>query len=179
MEAEKNKIEAAKIEAEARIRAKLKAQKEQDVKRTADARAKKWKEEEEKKAADALAKAEAEMEAEKNKIEAKARDEAKLKDQREKGETNVVEASEISNEGVDLMKKSELSDKYAQLPLEERAYQILVDLGMVNVTADPDDPNYNSSHDNEWAPENIFENFNFEDYEEKPSSFSRLRKLLS
>jgi len=174
---EKNKIEAAKIEAEARIRAKLKAQKEQDVKRTADARAKKWKEEEEKKAADALAKAEAEMEAEKNKIEAKARDEAKLKDQREKGETNVVEASEISNEGVDLMKKSELSDKYAQLPLEERAYQILVDLGMVNVTADPDDPNYNSSHDNEWAPENIFENFNFEDYEEKPSSFSRLRKL--
>merc|ERR1712228_581147 len=157
MKAEKNKIEAAKIEAEARIRAKLKVQKEEDVKGAADALAKKRKDEEEKRDADALAKAKAEMEAEKNKIEAEkmkaeARGKAKLKDQREKGEKNTVETSEISSEGADLMKSAELSDKYAQLPLEERAYQILVDLGMVNITADPDDPNYGSSHDKEWAP---------------------------
>lgn len=49
-----------------------------------------------------------------------------------------------------------LSEKYAKLPLNERAFQIILDLGMISVTPDPEDPNYDSTLDHELAPENVF-----------------------
>jgi Caldesmon. len=43
-------------------------------------------------------------------------------------------------------------DKYLAIEdPSERAYQILIDLGMVQVTPDPDDPSYDSSKDDEYV----------------------------
>ena len=42
-------------------------------------------------------------------------------------------------------------ERYASLPLEERAFQILKDLDMVQENLDPDNPNYDSSKDNEFC----------------------------
>lgn len=38
----------------------------------------------------------------------------------------------------------------------ELAFKILLDLGMIELTPDPDDPNYDSSLDDELAPENVW-----------------------
>lgn len=42
-----------------------------------------------------------------------------------------------------------LSEKYAALPPGERAFTILLDLGMIELTPDPDDPFYDSSGDDD------------------------------
>merc|ERR1712176_1403219 len=49
--------------------------------------------------------------------------------------------------------KEEVSpeEKYAGMSVEERALQALIDSGMAEATADPDDPNYDSSKDDELA----------------------------
>lgn len=49
-----------------------------------------------------------------------------------------------------------LSDKYASMDLEERAFNILLDLGMISQSPDPTDPDYDRSSDDDFAPENIF-----------------------
>ena len=49
-----------------------------------------------------------------------------------------------------------LSEKYAKLPLNERAFQIISDLGLISVTPDPEDPDYDATLDHELAPENVF-----------------------
>jgi len=38
----------------------------------------------------------------------------------------------------------------------DRAFTILDDLGMVEITPDPKDPDYDNEFDNELAPVNIF-----------------------
>jgi hypothetical protein len=44
------------------------------------------------------------------------------------------------------------SSKYAEIQDPgEKAYQILVDLGIVEVTPDPEDPSYDSSKDDEYV----------------------------
>jgi len=43
------------------------------------------------------------------------------------------------------------SERYGEMDPEERAYHILVDLGMVNLTPDPDSPDYDDSQDDEIA----------------------------
>jgi hypothetical protein len=45
-----------------------------------------------------------------------------------------------------------LADKYAILPLPERAFQILVDLNMVELHMNPADPNYNRTNGDKFAP---------------------------
>jgi hypothetical protein len=42
------------------------------------------------------------------------------------------------------------------MDLDERAFQILLDLGMIELTPDPDSPDYDPSEDDDLAPENIF-----------------------
>lgn len=42
-------------------------------------------------------------------------------------------------------------DKYAGMSLKDKAYQILVDTGAVEVNPDPDDPDYDHSKDNEMV----------------------------
>ncbi|KAL7438914.1 hypothetical protein ACHAXH_006748 [Discostella pseudostelligera] len=42
-----------------------------------------------------------------------------------------------------------LAEKYAAMNLEERAFNILSDLGMIDLNPDPDDPNRDSSSDDE------------------------------
>jgi len=39
---------------------------------------------------------------------------------------------------------------------KERAFNILLDLGLIEVTPDPDDPEYDDSEDYKPAPENIY-----------------------
>lgn len=46
-----------------------------------------------------------------------------------------------------------LAEKYASMSEEERAFAILLDLGMIKSSPDPDDPNYDSSSDDEFSPE--------------------------
>lgn len=43
------------------------------------------------------------------------------------------------------------SERYGEMDPEERAYNILVDLGMVDLTPDPDSPGYDDSQDDEIA----------------------------
>ena len=69
----------------------------------------------------------------------------------EKESDNVSKESTII-ETPEPEKKEDLAAKYAAMSLEERAFAILVDLGMVELTPDPDDPTYDSSMDDEiWS----------------------------
>ena len=54
-------------------------------------------------------------------------------------------------------KEKILTEKYASMSLEERAFAILVDLGMVDLTPDPDDPSYDNTLDDEYWTENVWE----------------------
>lgn len=45
----------------------------------------------------------------------------------------------------------DLAAKYAGMKEEERAYNICVDLGLVQTTPDPDSPDYDSSKDDEFC----------------------------
>jgi len=40
--------------------------------------------------------------------------------------------------------------------LEETAFNILLDLGMISITPDPDSPDYDTCKDDEFAPENVY-----------------------
>jgi len=51
--------------------------------------------------------------------------------------------------------ESRLAAKYGAMTPEDRAFAILVDLGMVDISPDPEDPNYDSSLDDEYCMENI------------------------
>jgi len=42
-----------------------------------------------------------------------------------------------------------LAEKYGGMPAEERAFNILVDLGLADLSPDPDDPNYYTGMDDE------------------------------
>ena len=44
---------------------------------------------------------------------------------------------------------------YSTMDVEERAFNILLDLGLISLTPDPDSPDYDSSMDEEFAPENV------------------------
>jgi len=51
--------------------------------------------------------------------------------------------------------ETEILAEYAKIEDDgDRAFQILVDLGMININPDPDDPSYDDSNDKELAPEN-------------------------
>ena len=43
------------------------------------------------------------------------------------------------------------------MDLEERAYNILLDLGSIALTPDPDSSDYDHSNDDELASENVFD----------------------
>ena len=45
---------------------------------------------------------------------------------------------------------------YSTIDLEERAFNILLDLGLISLTPDPDSPDYDTSMDDEFAPENVY-----------------------
>ena len=47
------------------------------------------------------------------------------------------------------------SKDYEGMDPEEQAFNILLDLGAVSLTPDPDSPDYDSSKDDELAPENV------------------------
>jgi len=44
-----------------------------------------------------------------------------------------------------------LADYYGAMDLEERAFTILYDLGMIEMSPDPDSPDYNHDLDDEFA----------------------------
>lgn len=141
MEAEqKQKEAAAKAEAEKEA-AELKAKEEEEAAAKAEQEAeaeKKAKEEEE-----AVAKAEAEKEA----AELKAKEEAVAKAKAEQEEAKIeVEEQEQAMEGPPAPKDyNTISDP------GQRAFEILVDLGLVELTPDPNSPSYDSSKDNDFV----------------------------
>mmetsp|Transcript_14761 Transcript_14761/g.27763 ORF Transcript_14761/g.27763 Transcript_14761/m.27763 type:complete len:695 (+) Transcript_14761:152-2236(+) len=49
-----------------------------------------------------------------------------------------------------------IAERYAAMDIDERAFQILLDLGMIELTPDPDSPDYDPSEDENLAPENVF-----------------------
>jgi len=51
-------------------------------------------------------------------------------------------------------KEKLVAAKYAALSPEKRAFSILYDLGMIESTPDPDDPEYDPTYDEEFCPEN-------------------------
>lgn len=47
--------------------------------------------------------------------------------------------------------EAELAARYGSMDLEERAFAILVDLGMVEITLDPSSPDYDNSKDDDFV----------------------------
>lgn len=148
----------AKIAAEAQAAVEAKAQKakaefEAKMAAEAEAEAQRKKADEEAKLA-AIAKVEAAMAedarlaaeaaeaAENAKVEAAMAQEAQIKAAKLEIEEERMVRAELSNP----------SEKYAAIvDPSERAYQILVDLGLVEISPDPDDPAYDNSKDNEYV----------------------------
>ncbi len=72
---------------------------------------------------------------------------------------NAEEIEEIKKgeENKQMIMNDETADAWriatATMDPSERAFRMLVDLGMVNITPDPDAPEYDHSHDDETAAE--------------------------
>jgi hypothetical protein len=47
--------------------------------------------------------------------------------------------------------ESKLAEKYQKMPIEERAYTLLFDLGMIDENKDPKDPSYDHANDDEYC----------------------------
>jgi len=54
------------------------------------------------------------------------------------------------------VEESKLAEKYAQMSLEDRAYALLCDLGMIEEHKDPNDPSYDHSKDDEYCEQRFF-----------------------
>ena len=143
--AEEYKISAAETTAKAeeeRLAAEVAAEKEEDKRLAAEAAAKA---KEERLAIEAAAKEEEDRKA--------AEEAAKLKKEAENAQ---IKSAKLKGFRVrESRVRQELSNpsaKYADInDPGERAYQILVDLGMVAVTPDPEDASYDSSKDDEFV----------------------------
>ena len=115
-------------------------------------------------AREAAAKAEAEAarlakEAEEKRLaeEAKAAEEARLAKEAEEAED--AKARELGYPSAAVMKarsqpkspedEAALAARYGAMDLEERAFSILADLGMIELHLDPDDPDRDTSHDDD------------------------------
>ena len=47
--------------------------------------------------------------------------------------------------------EASVAEKYAKMSVEERAFSILFDLGMVEANKDPKDPSYDHSNDDDYC----------------------------
>mmetsp|Transcript_9602 Transcript_9602/g.15702 ORF Transcript_9602/g.15702 Transcript_9602/m.15702 type:complete len:365 (+) Transcript_9602:90-1184(+) len=110
--------------------------------------------------AEAEKKAEAEAEAAaKAKAEAEAAEAARLAEEAAAIEAAEAEARELGYPSVAVMQarkqpksaeeESSLARKYGAMDLEERAFTILADLGMIELNPDPEDPNRDTSKDDD------------------------------
>ncbi|KAL7499918.1 hypothetical protein ACHAWT_008052 [Skeletonema menzelii] len=110
--------------------------------------------------AEAAAKAKAEAEAAaKAKAEAEAAEAARLAEEAAAIEAAEAEARELGYPSVAVMQarkqpksaeeESSLARKYGAMDLEERAFTILADLGMIELNPDPEDPNRDTSKDDD------------------------------
>lgn len=146
MEAEQKQKEAEEAAAKAEVEkeaAELKAKEEEEAAAKAEQEAeaeKKAKEEEE-----AVAKAEAEKEA----AELKAKEEAAAKAKAEQEEAKIEEEVEEQEQA---MEEAPAPKDYNTISDPgQRAFEILVDLGLVELTPDPNSPSYDSSKDNDFV----------------------------
>lgn len=72
--------------------------------------------------------------------------------EKEKVEVEVETAAEPEDVEAPAPAPAAAADKdYSSMDEEERAFNVLVDLGMVDLTPDPDSPEYDSSKDDEIA----------------------------
>ena len=90
-------------------------------------------------------------------IEAKAAADAKAKEETEIAEattaaqTHEAEVAEARQQPTSAEEEKKLQERYASMDLEERAFNILVDLGSVELTPDPESPTYDNSEDSEFV----------------------------
>jgi trigger factor len=90
-------------------------------------------------------------------IEAKAAADAKAKEETEIAEattaaqTHEAEVAEAREQPTSAEEEKKLQERYASMDLEERAFNILVDLGSVELTPDPESPTYDNSEDSEFV----------------------------
>ena len=131
-------------------KAKAEAEKKAEAEAEAAAKAK----------AEAAAKAKAEAEAAaKAKAEAEAAEAARLAEEAAAIEAAEAEARELGYPSVAVMQarkqpksaeeEASLASKYGAMDLEERAFTILADLGMIELNPDPEDPNRDTSKDDD------------------------------
>ena len=152
------KAEQARIaEAERALERHEEARRAAEQKATEEARAAEEKRKAERAAAEKLLE-EKKAEAEKKWIEERMNvEEAKVavkqmnqQQQQSRASTSYVQKPRNAKE------EQRMSEKYASMDLEERAFNILLDLGMISQSPDPSDPSYDPSSDHLFAPENIF-----------------------
>ncbi|KAK1748001.1 hypothetical protein QTG54_001964 [Skeletonema marinoi] len=165
MVGDKYKADAAEAKAKAEAAEAARLAKEAEEKRLAEEAA----------AAEAKAKAEAEAAeaarlaeeaaAAKAKAEAEAAEAARLAEEKRLAEEAAAaeavdaEARELGYPSVAVMKarqqpksaeeEAALASKYGAMDLEERAFSILTDLGMIDLNPDPEDPNRDTSKDDD------------------------------
>jgi trigger factor len=139
-------LKNAKVEAEAKAKAVAGKMAEKNQRMLLQAALKNAKVE-----AEAKAKAEASKLAEKNQ---RMLLQAALKNAKAEAETK-AKANNVKSKAIQQPKseaeKKALSERYASMDLEERAFNILLDLGMIELTPDPDSPDYDHSNDHESA----------------------------
>mmetsp|Transcript_22006 Transcript_22006/g.65159 ORF Transcript_22006/g.65159 Transcript_22006/m.65159 type:complete len:685 (-) Transcript_22006:492-2546(-) len=71
-------------------------------------------------------------------------------------ETPAAVEEQVAAEEEETASDEDKASTYGNMDVEERAFTILSDLGMLENSPDPDDPNYDSSGDDEIAAENVF-----------------------
>lgn len=144
-QAKKKEAEArAKLEADALTeKEKMHAEKEESDK-VAEA---------EKKAEEEIVKAKTaeEARAEEAAAKAKAEEEARAEVEKEEAERQANEVAEANDTKLTVEEMSS-DKKFSSIEDPgERAYEILLDLGMISVSPDPSDPNYDNSNDDEYV----------------------------
>lgn len=74
-----------------------------------------------------------------------------LVDTAEGNNTSVSETKSESGANAEKNAKADDAARYGEMDIEDRAYNILIDLGMVEVTPDPESPDYDNSNDDDRA----------------------------
>ena len=86
-----------------------------------------------------------------NRLEREERARALIRERQEKIEVAQRDEKEARKQPKSGEEEKILADRYGAMELGERAFAILVDLGMVEISPNPSSPDYDSSRDNEYV----------------------------
>ena len=86
-----------------------------------------------------------------NRLEREERARALIRDRQEQIEAVKRAVEEARKQPKSEEEETQLADRYGAMELGEKAFAILVDLGMVEVSPDPSSPDYDSSRDDKYV----------------------------